>query len=115
MGDSAITQEQLVLLMSSHKESVELTTKLCAKLDSVIDSQKESNSGLVKLCDKIDHQTETLTEANLKMGEQMVKLQTQILTEHNSITNKIYVAFSMMGTIVIGLVTALVKIFTLKV
>lgn len=108
---SEITKEQLELLMKSHKESVELNTTLIGKLDRVLESQKNSCDSMNKLCDKIDHQTDTLTTSNVQLGQTLMDMRTNMLQEHNSIFNRLYVAFGMMGSILVTLVANFVKSF----
>lgn len=108
---SEITKDQLDLLMGSYKDSIELNTTLLGKLDNVLTSQKESCVKVDKLCDKIDQQTTTLTDSNLQIGEKLVNIRMDSLKEHNSIKHRIYVGYSMMGTILSGLITAIVKLF----
>ena len=111
-GESGVTKDQLHILMSSYKESVELNTRLLGKLDNVIDSQKESCQGINKLCDKIDNQTSTLMTHSIKLGDELVDMKVNIVKDHHSIKNKLYFAFSMMGSIIVGLITTIYKLFT---
>jgi hypothetical protein len=103
MSDSNVTQDQLKLLMQSHKDSIESNAKLLAKLDAVLDSQKDSCAGMNKLCDKIDQQTTTLTESNLKIHDKLTEIRIKSVEEHNSIKHRINVAFSIVGTIITGI------------
>jgi hypothetical protein len=110
--ESCINKDQLNLLMLSYKESVELSTRLLGKLDNVVDIQRESCKGINKLCDKIDQQTSTLVTHNIKLEDKLVDMKINIVKEHGVIRNKLYVAFSLMGTIIIGLITTIYKLFT---
>jgi len=107
MGEG-VSQEQLKLLMDSYKDSVALTTKLLVKLDTVVESQKENCQSMKILCTKIDHQTDVLTEANLKINDKLSENRTESLKEHSSIKGKIYIAFSLMGTIIVSLISLIV-------
>lgn len=107
-----ITQDQLKLLMEAYKDSVTLNTKLLTKMDSVVEAQRSSCQSIEKLCDKINQQTITMTAANVQISDKLFEVRTESLKEHNSIKHKIYVALSLMGTIVVALITALVKILS---
>ena len=98
--------------MNSYKESVQLNTKLFGKIDSVLDVQKESCQNINKLCDKINEQTSTLVTHNCQLSDKLASVSVHLMQEHNSIKGRLYVAFSMMGTIILGLVTTIYKLFT---
>lgn len=105
-----ITQDQLKLLMDAYKDSIILNTKLLSKMDNVVEAQRESCKGINKLCDKINQQTITLTSANVQIGDKLVNMRTEDFKEHNSLRNKIYIAFSLMCTIIIALIGILIKL-----
>ena len=113
MSEEIVTKDQLRLLMDSHRDVIELNTKLLGKLDLVVSAQKESCEGISKLCDKLDQQTGTLTAANLHIHDKLVELRTEAIKDHSSIRNRLYVAFGMLGTITSALLATLYKILTI--
>jgi len=111
MAVHSVSEDQLALLMKSYGESIELNTKLMIKIDSVVEIQKNSCLGIDRLCSKIDNQTETLVKSNVELGDKLTDLKIESLNSSASIKSKIYIAFTLMGTIVLTLATILTKVF----
>ena len=109
--ESNITKDQLNLLMISYKESVVLNTKLLVKIDSVLDIQRESCQNINKLCDKINDQTSTLVTHTSKLSDKLAEMNISIIREHSRIKNRLYMAFTMLSSIILGLVTTIYKLF----
>jgi uncharacterized membrane protein YvbJ len=112
MSIDIVTKEELKLLLESHRDNIELNTKLIFKLDSLIEYQKSNCQNIDKLCEKLDQQTNTLIHSNTNLSKELVNMKTEDIREFSSIRNRLYVSFTMMGTIILALITIIAEIFT---
>jgi hypothetical protein len=111
MSEDIVTREQLKILLDSHRDNIESNLKLILRLDSLIEYQKINCQNIDKLCEKIDKQTESIIFSNSSIIGQLNGVSNIIVQNQSSLKNNLYVAFSLMGTIILGLLSLIGTLF----
>jgi cysteinyl-tRNA synthetase len=125
MPDDNLTKDDLVLLMESyrnmiimHQTILDQSTKTIEKLDIIATKQegistKQGNicSSLSKITNRLDDCATVMKDSNINISGMSTKITDKINThekksieDHGKITNKIYLGWIGMGTIIIGLI-----------
>ena len=113
---SDLSKEDLTLLLDSYKKQVELNTQvltqqqnLIIRMDSMIEIHKETCHNISKVADKVDNQEKNTMEGFVKLAEKVGDSRKESLKEHNSLNLRIYVAFGLLGLIILNLIALYLK------
>jgi uncharacterized protein Yka (UPF0111/DUF47 family) len=131
MSEDNLTKDDLVLLMESYRNMITMhqtildqSTKTIEKLDGIAIRQdsistKQGNicGSLTKITDRLDDCASSLKDANTNIDKMEDKITDKLYThekksieDHGKITNKIYLGWIGMGTIIIGMIGLIITI-----
>lgn len=134
MPEDNLTKDDLVLLMESYRNMITMhqtildqSTKTIEKLDGIATRQdlistKQGNicGSLGKITERLDDCSGSLKNANQNIDNMEKKIvdelnthEKQSISDHGKLTNKIYLGWIGMGTIIIGLIGLTVTIASL--
>lgn len=131
MPDDNLTKDDLVLLMESYRNMITMhqtildqSTKTIEKLDGIATRQDGISTKQGRLCNsldkittRLDDCTTILKDSNTNISGMETKIKDEInihekksIEDHGKITNKIYLGWIGMGTIIISLIGLTVTI-----
>ena len=106
MADKAISEDQLNVLLQSYKDTIEMNSKIMFKLDGTIELQKTSCNNVDKLCEKIDKHTDIVAKSHSDVCNRLTELKVEQIRSFESMKNRLYIAFGLMGTIIIAILSS---------
>jgi hypothetical protein len=128
----AVNRDDLLLMMESYKNQIELNTTLLTRQEVIITKQEEIIGKLAEILDlqskvlvdvgavpdsleKLIHELceatgETCKSVNTAVDQSLSAARQAQIREHNGINNRIYLGWVGMGTIVIALIGLIVNL-----
>lgn len=120
MSEDRLTRDDLVLLMESyrnmitmHQTILEQTTKTIDKLDNIATKQDSLFSKQGNICvsiDKLSGKVDTSVENTERVASSLNAHEKKSIDDHNKITNKVYIGWIGMATIIVALIGLLVTL-----
>ena len=125
-----ITQNDLNLMMQSyenmilmHKTVLDQQTTMTELLGEVVKNQSNISTKQMSVCTTLEGVVKQLDTCSVQLSKSQEKMDTtdksltkdlnthnvESVKEHGKITNKIYIAFGLSGTIILGLIGLLLK------
>lgn len=120
MSEDKLTRDDLVLLMESYRNMITMhqtildqSSKTIEKMDVIVNKQDTLFSKQGQICNSLDKITGSLDTAARNLNDVAKNAnnhEKKTIEEHGKITNKIYLGWIGMGTIIIGLIGLIIAL-----
>lgn len=98
-----LSKDDLILLMESYKNMIQLNTTLIEQQKAILYKQETILDKQNVVCDKLDRLLSKLDNSFLCIKDRVGELDKNCIKDHASIRNRLYISVGLMTTIILGL------------
>jgi hypothetical protein len=110
-GDLGLNRDDLFLLLESYRNTIELNTTLLERQDTLNAGLKKLLSEQINLCTNQAVIAADIGRLSAETFSLIQKHRTDEISEHSSLSLRIYAAFSVVGALALALLGLLIKIW----